>query len=1336
MKTLFMLLGVALLGPLAHAAPVHHASAAPAPTLEFIENKGQWAAPVRYAAAVPGGRLFAEADGLRFALFSDVDLPGHRAHPAPEAPVRAHALDLRFAGAAPARITPEGPTAERRNYFLGADAAHWARGVRSYRQLHYAGLWPGVDARFYENAQQQLEYDFEVAAGANAAAIGLRHAGADAVRLAPDGRLQVQTSAGTLEELAPQAWQTDAQGQRQPVACRYALSGDVVHFALGPYDHTRALTIDPVVVFATYTGSLANNWGFTATYDAQGNLYSGGIAFGPGYPATVGAYKTTFGGVIDMALIKYNVAANGASARVWATYLGGTRADYPHSLVVNGRGELLVLGTTASADFPTTAGALQRTFGGGTVADPFGDGTAYEIPGSDLVISRFSADGAALAGSTYLGGSGNDGLLPLQPFSSVVQLAHNYGDSFRGDIGVDAAGNVYVASCTSSSNFPVARGFQSTYRGGTSDGVVCKLNAGLTSLLWGSYLGGSASDAAYSLQVAPGSGEVYVAGGTLSPDLPATAGALHPGALGGVDGFAARISADGTTLRRTTYLGTSAYDQAYFLQLGSDGGVYTLGQTLGAYPTTAGLYQNANGRQFIHKLSADLAQTQLATVFGSGRASVDIAPTAFLVDRCDRVFVCGWGGTSNLAGAAYLSANAGGSTYNLPVTADAAQRTTNGSNFYLAQFAAGLTALGYGTYFGNTSTASIGEHVDGGTSRFDPRGVVYQAVCSCFTTTGFPIPPGVNTYSPTNGSAGTCNNAAFVLNFQPDIAQAGADQERCLTAGPLALVGSPGGGTWAGDGVSGSAAAGFVFNPTAAGAGPHVLTYTVASTGDCTTSSARRITVTAPPTATFAALPQAAYCLPAITYGAGAPTAPTGPAPVPLAGTPAGGVFSGPGVSGSVATGFVFDPKATGNGTFTLTYTYDTGCPSIATQQVSVLRITEVGPQTQFCANAAPTALVASPAGGTWSGPGVGGSVAGYSFDPAKASPGANALTYTVGAPGGSCAATLTRVITVNPVPAIAFAPVPVLCTNNPAPQLLAATPAGGYWAGFGVFYSGSAYYFTPTTAGTFQLRYSVSTGQCAVDAMLAITVANPVAAQVPADTLLCPGSTRPFALRGAPAGGTWSGPGVSGNAATGYVFTPPAGFSGSVALTYAAGSCSTSAVRRVGVAPVPAVVAGWAPAACPEDRQVPLRVQFNLGAATNGAAVSGTVWDFGDGTQSTDASPAHTYAAAGRYQPTLRLRYNNGRCETTAALAPVEATDAPLPNIITPNGDGLNQTFRLPASCAPRIQIFSRWGQPVFEAVAYQNDWAAEGQPAGTYYYLLHYPDGHRVKGWLQVVK
>ena len=260
-------------------------------TLEFVANRGQWAAPVRYAADVPSGRLFAEADGLTLALLADGGPAQHHhrgraAGPASAEgqPLRGHALALRFAGAAPATIAPETRTAEHRSYFCGKDPAHWAADVPAYRALRYDGLWPGISARLYESATQQLEYDFVLAPGADAAAIGLRHEGADGLRLDEAGNLVVSTSVGSVVEHAPQAWQTDAAGRRQPVHCRYELSENTARFVLGRYDHARALTIDPVVVFASYTGSLANNWGFTATYDPAGNLYSGGIAFDGGLP--------------------------------------------------------------------------------------------------------------------------------------------------------------------------------------------------------------------------------------------------------------------------------------------------------------------------------------------------------------------------------------------------------------------------------------------------------------------------------------------------------------------------------------------------------------------------------------------------------------------------------------------------------------------------------------------------------------------------------------------------------------------------------------------------------------------------------------------------------------------------------------------------------------------------------------------------------------------------------------------------------------------------------------------------------------------------------------------
>ncbi|MDO7884075.1 DUF7948 domain-containing protein [Hymenobacter cheonanensis] len=1333
----FLTLLFGLLARLAVAQPDRPpVGPAAAPTLEFIENKGQCAAPVRYTAALPGGgQLFAERDGLRLALLAPGALAqasGHAADsvrhlPQADYAMRGHVLDLRFANASPAtHLVPASRTAEHRNYFRGRDPAHWATDVRSYHELHYAALWPGVDARFYENADERLEYDFTVAPGASPAAIGLRHAGAP-VTLDALGNLQLATSVGVVRELAPRAWQLGPGGAQQPVACRYRLDEDnTVRFEVGAYDPTRPLTIDPTLVFATYTGSTYTNWGCTATYDEQGNLYSGGIVFGQGYPVSPGAFQTTFRSNIDMGLIKYDVTKSGAAARVWATYVGGNQVEYPHSMVVNSQGELLVLGSTNSSDFPVTATAVQRTYRGGGAT-----GDSFLSPGADIVVCRLAANGSAMRASTYLGGTGNDGLLPLQQYSSITQLPHNFGDALRGDILVDKADNVYIASCTGSTDFLPAgtpASFQRSYRGGTVDGVVCKLTPDLTTMLWGGYLGGNAADGAYSLQLEPTSGDVYVAGGTLSPDLPATAGAYHSGLAGNVDGYVARIAADGSRIIRTTYLGTSAYDQAYFVQLGTDGGVYVLGQSLGAYPVTPGLYTTPNGHQFIHKLDANLSTTQLATVFGSGRSTIDISPTAFLVDNCDRVFICGWGGGANqLYGstlANYLSANAGSYTTGLPTTAYAVQSTTDGSDFYLAQFGAGLKNLGYGTFFGGyANTPAWGEHVDGGTSRFDPRGVVYQAVCTCGASASFPIPPGANYYSATSGTSGNCNNAAFVLNFRPDVADVGPPQTVCLNfATPL--EGSPSGGVWTGPGVSGSVATGFTFTPP--GLGTYTLTYTVA-TGLCSSSAVRQMTVVAPAAVTITSTLPASYCL---ADGATAPT-------TLLVGSPAGGTFSGPGVT-TTSAGPVFNPNLV-SGVAEITYTYAMGCNVQVKRRVEVVRATAGAGQT-LCATTSPISLFGTPAGGTWAGPGVSGSVAaGFRFTPSAVTPGIVDLTYTLAAQDNSCAATSTRrYVVVGTTPPVLTALPSPLCVSNATRYPLVGTPAGGYWYGAGVGTSGSDYYFTPSQAGvgTFTLTYVVGTSTaCSAQRTLTVTVSSTLVASLPADTLLCPGTTAAFRLRGAsPAGGTWVGTGVSGNATTGFFFTPPAGFAGSAVLTYtvASGGCTATATRSVGVAPVPVLQAAWAPVACPEDRQSPLVVRF-----TNTGSGGITRWDFGDGTPAVEgADVRHTYQQAGRYQPSVTLRYLNAQCVTTAPLAAVEVVNQVIPNIITPNGDKDNQYFRLPPSCEPRLQLFSRWGQLVHEDAVYHNDWDATGHPAGIYYYLLTYPDGHRVKGWLEVMK
>jgi len=1154
---------------LAAGGPARAASVEPgAPSLEFIQNKGQWDRRVRYEAALPAGRLFVQADALTY-TFLDPEILNHHhgggagrnATPAGPAGIAAHAYTVHFEGASTrAHLTAETPTAGERNYFVGADASRWASHVGAFRRLHYTELWPGINLTLYENASQRLEYDVLLAPRANPARVALRYDGAAGLALDAAGNLVVTTSIGTTTELAPRAWQLDAAGQRQAVACRYVLRGRTLTFALGAYDAARALTIDPTVQFSTLTGSTADNWGFTATYDNAGNMYSGGIVFDTGgsFPATTGAYRTSFSSVVDIALIKYNTATTGPAARVWATYLGGNSADFPHSLVVNAQNELVVMGSTSSTNYPTTSGVVQRTFGGGSPLDPFGAGRApYDMPnGSDIVVSRLSADGSALLASTYLGGSGNDGVL------ANPALAANYGDAFRSDVLLDGAGNVYIASNSTSRNFPLMNnGFNNLLTpGGAPDAIVCKLTPGLNFMVWAGYLGGTGADAAYSMQ-RDNQGRVYVCGGTTSGNFPTTAGAYLPAYQGGpTDGFVARISADGRTVERASYLGTSAYDQAQFLQLDATGGVYLLGQTLGQFPIPAGLYGAVGGPQFIQKLDADLTTSRFRTAFGSrgGPGSgPNLVPTAFLVDDCERIYISGWGGLDNDQGGRWL----GGTTTSLPTTANAVQRNTDGSDFYLAQFAPGMSGLDYATFFGQNGGGA--EHVDGGTSRFDKRGVAYQAVCaSCGGGQGFPVPPGAGSYSTRNGSS-NCNNAAFKMNFEVIQADPGPRRYVCLDNGAVALGGSPAGGVWAGPGVQAVPGGGYRFVPTAVGPGQYSLSYTVAAAGTCQSTKAVRYVVAPPVLPVLAPVPPQCVSAPAVT----------------LAATPAGGTFSGPGVSSGH-----FDPATAGVGTHTLTYT----------------------------------------------------------------------VTDSLGC------GTTTRQVVVSQQPAIAAGRDTTLCADLRQPfQLRGYSPAGGVWSGTGVTAGGL---FSPPNTnnrgGVFPLTYTITQGPCQATAPRLVILAPTSAQNVGLNLPVCAAAPQ---------------------------------------------------------------YAGLAPFSCP------LAPVFIAPGATFS-------WDFGDGSPSSqEASPSHLYQRPGSYRITLTARYAN--CEVVTGFAPLEVGEVFMPNIITPNGDQKNPTFQPLFSCRPAsLDVYSRWGQRVYQTNDYHNNWDAQGLPDGIYYYLLRDADDRRVKGWVEV--
>ncbi|HNB82279.1 MAG TPA: PKD domain-containing protein, partial [Chitinophagaceae bacterium] len=547
-----------------------------------------------------------------------------------------------------------------------------------------------------------------------------------------------------LTEWKPYCYQ-NIEGVRKEVSCAFQLKNGQLGFQAGKeYNPDYDLIIDPTLVFCTFTGSTADNWGFTATNDTLGNFYAGGIVSGIGYPVSTGAFQLSYGGgtttsgsqfPCDVGISKFNTTGN---TLLFATYLGGLDNEQPQSIIVDNNQNLCIAGRTYSNNFPVTTGCYDPTYNGG----------------GDLFVTKMNPAGTALIGSTYVGGSLEDASNEeaLEFVGGI--LKHNYGDDARSEIIFDASNNVYIAACTKSADFPVVNPFQPALAG-LQDAVVVELNNNLSSLLWSTFAGGNQNDAAYVLSLNKiNPNELFVAGGTMSNNFPVTAGTLHSSYQGGLtDGFVMKFNATTKAFMAGTFIGTNAYDQVYGVQTDDSNHLYIMGQTLGAYPVTAGVYSNPNSSQFISKLDVNLNSILVSTVFGTGTtAATDISPNAFLVDKCQNVYVSGWGGA---IGGPFNS-----STLGLP-TMNPLQGTTDGNDFYFIVFNKNLLSLLYASFFGQNG--GVSEHVDGGTSRFDQNGVIYQAICAaCGASTIFPTTAG--SYSPTNPSP-NCNLAALKISF-------------------------------------------------------------------------------------------------------------------------------------------------------------------------------------------------------------------------------------------------------------------------------------------------------------------------------------------------------------------------------------------------------------------------------------------------------------------------------------------------------------------------------------------------------------------------------------------
>jgi hypothetical protein len=420
-------------------------------------------------------------------------------------------LQLVPSGASKAGIEAEAPQASHSNYLIGADRSRWHTDVPNYAQLRYRNLYPGIDWVLYGNPQQ-LEYDFVVAPGADPSRIALDVQGAGRLALDDAGDLLLTVKDHTLRQHKPVIYQT-VDGQKKVVEGRYRLKGKQIAFEVGDYDRKRPLIIDPVLTYSTRFGGSLPDQATAIAVDSDGNAYITGWTDATDFPVAAPYEYAPVQSSSTCHKFAYVMKIDpSGTALVYSTYIAGTGGDEGDAIAVDGAGNAYVAGYTKSKDFPLK-NALQPTLAG--ISDAF--------------VAKLNAAGDALIFSTYLGGSGTDGI---------------------SGIALDSGGDAYVAGNTSSADFPTIRA-QHTY-GGKRDAFVARLRDDGSALLYSTYLGGSNDDDAWSIAVDQFR-NAYVTGRTFSTDYPV----LNPTQatlLGGAAAFVSKLGSLGA-LKYSTYLG-------------------------------------------------------------------------------------------------------------------------------------------------------------------------------------------------------------------------------------------------------------------------------------------------------------------------------------------------------------------------------------------------------------------------------------------------------------------------------------------------------------------------------------------------------------------------------------------------------------------------------------------------------------------------------------------------------------------------------------------------------------------------------------------------------------
>lgn len=637
--------------------------------IPFIQNQGQINnEKVKFYANFFSGTIFVTDDYLSYGIM-DKKKKGQ------EIASGGYVFNEKFLNAN--NLSPEGKDKFSSNisYFKGTEE-NWKSNIPSYGTVQFREIWNNIDVEL-KSYGKNMEKLFYIRPQGNTNDIQMKFEGIDSVSIATDERLLIKTSKGEIAFTPPIAYQLDKNGRKQMIEVSYRIIDKYAYgFSLGDYDKDKTLVIDPLLAgtsFGTWNYEYLEVGAITS--DDFGNIYAAGYTYSS-FPTTVGSFNTTFDDTYEAFVSKFdsdlttllastflgsesipddmifdesgNVVISGStksglpvtvnayqkvhgggtyddgfvaifndslSELKYATYIGGSNADYIDAVDIDSSGNIFVAGKTQSPNFPVIGGSYDVTKNAGGQSDVF--------------ISKFDSQLSTLISSTYFGGN--------QPQSSK-------------DIIIDDEDHVYVFGEVFNpaiSSFPTtASAFQQASLGGSWDDFISKFNNNLNTLEYSTFLGGSTSEYAMGMEI-DGEGNIVVSGSTNSATYPITSGAFSEVKNGSFDYFISILDPTLSTLMHSTFLGGSNVDGQFYydknLAIDSFGNIFVAGwASSDDFPVTPGAYNEIGpgwgDYLIVAKMNEDLSDLLAATYFGGSGGNEG---TVMALDRDDNVLLGG-----------------------------------------------------------------------------------------------------------------------------------------------------------------------------------------------------------------------------------------------------------------------------------------------------------------------------------------------------------------------------------------------------------------------------------------------------------------------------------------------------------------------------------------------------------------------------------------------------------------------------------------------------------------------------------------------------------------------